>query len=218
MKDAEDKILSKKNFNTNTINNDEWLTLPELIESLGDFDLDPSSPISRPWDTALIHYNKNDDGLVQDWHGRVWLNPPYGRETFRWLKKLADHGDGIALVFARTETKGFHEQIWNRANGVFFFRGRINFYKANGEKSDDGANAPSCLAIYGVKNLEIVRKNLEGRGKLISLKDIENPPMLIATRALESIAASCHTDYKHDALIFDLADHALNDIKKCLTS
>jgi hypothetical protein len=35
---------------------DEWLTPPEIIKSLGEFDLDPCSPINRPWDTAKNHY------------------------------------------------------------------------------------------------------------------------------------------------------------------
>ena len=79
-----------KTFNTNTKNNDEWLTPPEIINSLGEFDVDPCTPTNRPWDTALIHYNKNDDGFTKEWHGRVWCNPPYGRETFQWINKLAN--------------------------------------------------------------------------------------------------------------------------------
>ena len=38
--------------------NDEWLTPPYIIEALGRFDLDPCSPINRPWDTATIHYGE----------------------------------------------------------------------------------------------------------------------------------------------------------------
>ena len=104
-----------KDFNTNTTNNDEWLTPPRIIQSLGHFDLDPCSPIKRPWDTADVHYSKIDDGLSRDWFGRVWLNPPYGRETFRWMERLADHKSGIALIFARTETRGFHDCIWKKS-------------------------------------------------------------------------------------------------------
>lgn len=55
---------------------DEWLTPPEIIRSLGEFDLDPCSPINRPWDTALNHYTIIDNGLKQQWYGRVWCNPP----------------------------------------------------------------------------------------------------------------------------------------------
>lgn len=149
----------------------EWLTPPELIKALGSFDLEPCSPIKRPWDTAFCHYTIEDDGFKMPWNGRVWLNPPYGRETFKWVKRLADHGDGIALIFARTETKGFHDQVWNRATAVFFFRDRINFYHVTGEKSDR-ANAPSCLIIYGNNNVEAINKAIDNgsiKGRLVIL-------------------------------------------------
>jgi hypothetical protein len=105
-------------FNTNTKNNDEWLTPPFIVEALGTFDLDPCSPIDRPWDIALSQFNINDDGLNKEWHGRVWCNPPYGRETFLWLDKLAEHKNGTALIFARTETIGFHREIWDKAHAL----------------------------------------------------------------------------------------------------
>ena len=139
--------MKTKQFNTNTKNNDEWLTPLSLIKALGEFDLDPCSPINRPWDTAKNHFSEPDDGLNQPWSGRVWCNPPYGRETFKWLNKLAEHGTGTALIFARTETKGFHAEIWEKAHAVFFFKGRIKFCYVDGREGDS-ANAPSCLVSY----------------------------------------------------------------------
>ena len=56
---------------------DEWLTPPELIHSLGVFDLDPCAPFNRPWNTAKRHYTILDDGLKKKVIGRVWCNPPY---------------------------------------------------------------------------------------------------------------------------------------------
>lgn len=53
---------------------DVWLSPPWLIKALGDFDLDPSAPKCRPWDMAKNHYTVEDDGLAQEWRGRVWLN------------------------------------------------------------------------------------------------------------------------------------------------
>ena len=64
---------------------DVWLTPPYIIEALGEFDLDPCSPINRPWDTAKKHYNVFDDGLAHQWEGRVWCNPPYGKHTKKGL-------------------------------------------------------------------------------------------------------------------------------------
>lgn len=140
-----------KSFNSNTANADEWLTPPYIISALGPFDLDPCSPVNRPWDTAATHYSKIDDGLSLPWKGRVWLNPPYGKETFKWMERLAKHGNGIALIFARTETKGFHTQIWNKAKAVFFFEGRLKFHYVDGRQGNT-ANAPSCLIAYDDDN------------------------------------------------------------------
>jgi hypothetical protein len=156
------------NFNTNTENKDEWLTPPKIIKALGDFDLDPCAPINPPWQTAAKQYDVRDDGLKQVWEGRVWCNPPYGRETFKWIDKLATHGNGIALIFARTETIGFHEHIWNRADAIFFFKGRLKFFHVNGVEGGS-ANAPSCLVAYGKENVNALIDFEEYPGQCIIL-------------------------------------------------
>jgi len=132
---------------------DEWLTPPEIIKALGEFDLDPCSPGERrPWDTARLHYDRNVNGLRQPWSGRVWLNPPYGREAGEWLARLADHGNGIALVFARTETEMFFRYVWGRADAVLFLRGRLHFHHVDGTRAAANAGAPSCLVAFGREN------------------------------------------------------------------
>lgn len=128
---------------------DEWLTPPDLIDALGPFDLDPCSPGERrPWDTAAKHYSLEDDGLRQEWEGRVWLNPPY-LDMRRWLNRLADHGHGTALIFARTETALWFDVVWGRASGVLFMRGRVNFHYVNGKRAKANSGAPSALIAYG---------------------------------------------------------------------
>ena len=126
---------------------------------------------NAPYTLANKTYNKADDGLTKEWEGRVWLNPPYGRSTFTWLEKLAAHGSGIALIFARTETRGFHEEIWNKAHSVFFFKGRLSFLYVTGEKAST-ANAPSCLVSYSKHDTAAIEKAmLENKiqGKLVKL-------------------------------------------------
>lgn len=74
----------------------DWLTPPEWIKALGDFDLDPCIPSAgMPWRTAAIM-----------WTPEIWCNPPYGAPKIiePWMKRMAEHNNGIALVFARTET------------------------------------------------------------------------------------------------------------------
>lgn len=146
----------------------EWLTPPEILHALGDFDLDPCSPENRPWPTAAKHFTKSDDGLSKPWRGRVWLNPPYGPHAAKFLKKLADHGNGIALVFARTETAMFFDSVWPFASAVMFLKGRIHFHKPCGTRAGS-SGAPSCLIAYGENNaIAIERSGIEG--KLILLE------------------------------------------------
>ena len=149
---------------------DEWLTPPEIINSLGSFDLDPCSPINRPGDTAQKHYTVNDNGLNYLWEGRVWLNPPYGPETGKWLEKLANHGNGIALIFARTETEMFHNFVWEKANAIFFFKGRLFFYDIMGQKAKNNAGGPSVLIAYGDNNVKSIEQSNIKNGILIKLR------------------------------------------------
>ena len=133
--------------------NDEWLTPPHVLEAFGPFDLDPCAPIERPWPTAARHLTIADDGLSQPWEGRVWLNPPYGAEAGKWLARLAEHGNGIALIFARTETRTFFEQVWGKADALLFLAGRIHFHNIKGERAPMNAGAPSVLVAYGLDNV-----------------------------------------------------------------
>lgn len=133
---------------------DEWLTPPEILKALGSFDLDPCAPVNRPWDTAATHYTIHDNGLTMPWFGRVWCNPPYGLMAALWLRKLAAHGDGIALIFARTETEMFFESVWGAAQAVLFIRGRLNFHHVTGARAKANSGAPSCLVAYGKRNVD----------------------------------------------------------------
>lgn len=123
-----------------------------MIEALGPFDLDPCSPVDRPWDTAALHYSIENDGLHQDWAGMVWMNPPYSEVEF-WMARLAEHNDGIAIVFARTETQWWFDTIWGHAASLLFIRGRVTFYMGDGTASKAGHNSggPSVLVAYGTE-------------------------------------------------------------------
>ena len=147
---------------------DEWLTPPVILESLGEFDLDPCSPINRPWPTAKSHLTINDNGLNAEWNGCVWCNPPYGLEAKKWLAKLADHGSGIALIFARTETRMFFDEVWPKASALLFIEGRLYFHHVDGSRARANAGAPSVLVAYGAKAVGKL-KDSGIKGKLIML-------------------------------------------------
>lgn len=136
---------------------DRWLTPPEIVHALGTFDLDPCGAPGHDLATSTYLLENGQDGTTLPWFGRVWLNPPYGRAAEPFLRKLVKHAarndgpytGGTALIFARTETFIFHETVWEAATAVFFFKGRLTFLNANGEKPKANAGAPSCLVAYG---------------------------------------------------------------------
>lgn len=129
-----------QNFNSNTENKDEWLTPPKIIKALGEFDLDPCSPIKRPWDTARKHYSlKDGDGLILPWRGRVWCNPPYGKYTFDWLERLSRHQGGGYRSCVRTHR---NERLPSRSLGEserrIFLRGTTQIFPRHGRARRHG--------------------------------------------------------------------------------
>lgn len=125
------------------------------MRALSPFDLDPcAAPSPRPWRTAIEHYELPQDGLDLPWAGRVWLNPPYGTKTGKWLEKMADHGQGTVLIFARTETDYWFDWIWPRAHAILFIRNRLNFYLPCGTRAKGNAGGPSALIAYGQQDAD----------------------------------------------------------------
>lgn len=127
-----------------------WLTPPRIVEALGEFDLDPCGAPDHVLAKKTYLLENNEDGLALPWSGRVWLNPPYGRgPQHAFLHKLADHGTGTALIFARTDTRSFHDVVWNRASAILFLLGRLTFLSSDGVPARANAGAASCLVAYG---------------------------------------------------------------------
>lgn len=138
---------------------DDWITPQWLVERIGTFDLDPCESEFQPWPCASKGFKKSQcDGLNEPWHGQVWLNPPYGKETGQWLKKLAQHGNGVALVFARTETQMFFDHVWPYACALLFLEGRLTFCRPeSGDEAEHNSGGPSVLIAYG----EIAAKRIQ---------------------------------------------------------
>lgn len=152
---------------------DEWLTPREIIGALGEMDFDPcAAPSPRPWPTARRHVVRAENGLTMPWYGRVWLNPPYGGPSVigPWMRRMVEHGDGIALIFARTETALFFETVWRAANAVLFIEGRLFFHRADGTRASANAGAPSCLVAYGNYNDERLQRSGIA-GQYVSLRE-----------------------------------------------
>lgn len=145
-----------------------WLTPKSLVLPLGEFDLDPCG--APGWDLAKKTYllENGDDGLRDPWFGRVWCNPPYGREAEPFLARMVEHNNGTALIFARTETRSFFKYVWEGATAIMFLKGRVQFLNPDGTSSGGSAGAPSALVAYGKED---ARKLWDSGipGKLINL-------------------------------------------------
>lgn len=89
------------------------------------------------------------------------MNPPYGKALGAWLNRLAMHGNGIALVFARTDTRAFFENVWGKASLLLFVRGRLTFARPDGSEPSLGHNSggPSVLIGYGEEAARRLRLN-----------------------------------------------------------
>jgi len=119
-----------------------------VIACLGEIDLDPcSNSHNDPNVPASEHYTADDDGLAQEWYGRIYMNPPYGREIGVWVEKLvSEHKAGrtieaIALVPARPDT-----QWWQQLRDfpACFVTGRLKFGGL-----EDSAPFPSAVFYLG---------------------------------------------------------------------
>lgn len=132
-----------------TSNSAEWATPKAFFEELDkkyNFDLDPCATKDNA--KCKRYFTKDENGLAQDWGGcSVFCNPPYGRSIASWVEKCWSESRKqntlvVALLPARTDTKWFHEYIYNKAE-IVFLRGRLKF--------GDGKNSapfPSMLAIW----------------------------------------------------------------------
>lgn len=102
------------------------------------------------------YINPTEDGLKQPWNGRVWCNPPYGRQIGLWIEKAQKeihtnpYADLIVLLIpARTDTKWFHDYLYQKRNvELRFIKGRLKF----GDKKD--APFPSMVAVIRKDNIE----------------------------------------------------------------
>lgn len=132
----------------------EHFTPKWIIDALGPFDLDPCAGRVRPWDCAVSNWHQN--GLESPWtgSGMIWLNPPFDRRTVGlWVRKLADHGNGIALLHARTEAAWF-EPVWELASSILFMADRIKFCRVDGTTQPANSGAPPVLVSFGARSAD----------------------------------------------------------------
>jgi hypothetical protein len=139
---------------------DEQYTPKSLFDQLGlTFDLDVAAPInSKSHVPALRKYTQLDDGLIQPWEGRVWMNPPFSKVT-PWVDKFIEHGNGIALLVVSRSY--WFAKLWEVADGIVSTESNLKFDRPDGTKNS--ISFQTFLFALGEENA----KALDGTGKRV---------------------------------------------------
>ena len=140
---------------------DEWETPQDLFDELDEefgFQLDPCATEENA--KCPLYWIKEQDGLKRSWTvwSPVFMNPPYGRQIGKWVKKAyeeSQEGTVVCLLPARTDTRWFHDYIWDRERHcpqegveVRFLKGRLKFGGAK-----NSAPFPSMIVVFDRKSL-----------------------------------------------------------------
>jgi len=135
----------------------EWETPQELFDKLNakfHFETDVCATSENA--KCARYYTPEEDGLRQNWQGVCWMNPPYGREVGKWVRKAYDsalQGDAtiVCLLPSRTDTAWWHDYVLRAKLEGFadirFLRGRLKFVG-----SKNSAPFPSVLVFFGRRN------------------------------------------------------------------
>lgn len=128
---------------------DMWETLQYLFDKLNNkFHFDVDVCATKENAKCKKFYTEKQNGLLQEWKGICWCNPPYGREIIKWVRKASVSSKNgatvVMLIPARTDTKWFHDYIYKKENvKVKFIRGRLKFGSAK-----NAAPFPSMLVLF----------------------------------------------------------------------
>ena len=141
-------MLNRSLFTSQTA---EWATPQSLFDTLNEqfhFTLDPCATSENT--KCKRYFTKADDGLAQPWVGRVFMNPPYGREIGKWVKKAYEQSQSnaeivVCLLPARTDTRWWHDYCLK--GEIQFVRGRLKFGDAK-----NAAPFPSVIVCFSKKS------------------------------------------------------------------
>lgn len=138
-------MLNNSMFTSNT---DLWSTPQEFFDRLNTVYQFDTDVCALPENAKCKNFfTPEQDGLKQEWNGVCWMNPPYGREIGKWVRKAyesaRDNGTTVVcLLPARTDTKWFHDYCIPNGE-ITFVKGRLKF---GGAKS--GAPFPSVVVVF----------------------------------------------------------------------
>ena len=125
---------------------DLWATPQDMFDKLNTlhhFEVDVCATKENA--KCKKYYTVEDNGLLQNWQGVCWMNPPYGRDIILWMEKAykssLSGAKVVCLIPSRTDTKWWHEYAMK--GQIEFIRGRLKF---GGHKNY--APFPSAIVIF----------------------------------------------------------------------
>jgi hypothetical protein len=155
----------------NTAESDEWYTPKYLFDAMGKvmFDMDVASPKDRTYCNVPAKEFITENSLDIEWNGFVWCNPPFGKRNSKslWLDKMAEHGNGIALVPDRTSTDWWQDGSI-KSPVHLQIRGKIRFIKPDGT-TGDSPSVGTTLFAYGSKAIScLYEAHINGLGTVFT--------------------------------------------------
>ena len=123
----------------------EWATPDWLFEEY-DREFGFTLDVCATPELAKCEKFYSENGLLEDWSGVCWMNPPYGREIWKWLRKAYRSSlkgvTVVCLIPSRTDTAWWHDFVM-KADEIRFIRGRLKFGGAK-----NSAPFPSAMVIF----------------------------------------------------------------------
>ena len=150
--------MSKVNKGLMSSNSDEWETPQDLFDFYNSrfcFDCDVCAT-DKNTKVKKQFFSKKDDGLEQEWYSINWMNPPYGSDIIKWVRKAYEESKlgklVVCLLPARTDTKWWQEYVM-KADSIHFIKGRLKF-----GNQKDSAPFPSAIVIFGLHYKKEIKK------------------------------------------------------------
>jgi hypothetical protein len=126
---------------------DEWYTPRYLFDAMGvKFDLDVT-PARLGQSFVPAHKFLKGDGLIEEWEGFVWMNPPFGARNGLepWLNRFLQHGNGVALTPDRTSSPWWQAAA-KKSDAIIFMAPKVKFHMPSGEVGASPANGTTLFA------------------------------------------------------------------------
>ncbi len=173
---VQDMTTSRINKGIFSSRTNEWATPKTLFRSLNKefhFDLDVAASSKNA--TCKNYFTKKTNGLKQDWYRNsktktVFCNPPYGKGVENWLKKAIEESKKgctvVCLIPIRTDTKYFHQLIYDKAGEVRLIKGRLKY-----DDKKQSAPFPSAIIIYRKGKTKTSWTNVDSKGILLDSLD-----------------------------------------------